>query len=491
MPIKFYNTLTKKKEAFKPLKEGQACMYNCGPTVYSYAHIGNFRSYVFADLLKRYLEWKGFRVKQVMNLTDVDDKTIRNSRKEGVSLREFTERYSKAFFQDLKTLNIRPATLYPKATEHIKEMVALVKELEKKGYAYKGNDAIYYKISQFRDYGKLSGTSLEGLKAGARVKQDEYDKAKASDFALWKFWDKEDGEVFWETEIGKGRPGWHIECSAMSMKYLGETFDIHTGGVDLIFPHHENEIAQSEAATGKRFVRYWLHNEHLLVDGQKMAKSLGNFFTLRDLLKKGHSPKAIRYLLLSGHYRTKLNFTPDAMKSAEETMKGLENFIAEMQAAHGGTADRQRWTEGDKNRLPTESAVKPESNPKIQKLAEAARKDFERFMDDDLNTPLALKAIFDMIKEANRLMPLSEKDAKSVLETLFDMDKVLGLGLSETGKVWHSPEEAEHEIRELILKRDEFRKEKKWKEADHIRESLKKKGIILEDTDKGPRWKKA
>ncbi len=468
MPIRFYNTLTKKKEAFKPQKEGHAGIYDCGPTVYSYAHIGNFRSYVFADLLRRYLEWKGFKVKQVMNLTDVDDKTIKNSKKEGLSLREFTEKYSKEFFEDLKSLNIKPATIYPKATDHINEMVAIVKSLESKGYAYKGGDGIYYKISRFKDYGKLSGTSLEGLKTGARVRQDEYDKEKASDFALWKFWDKEDGEVFWETEIGKGRPGWHIECSAMSMKYLGSTFDIHTGGVDLIFPHHENEIAQSEAATGKRFVNYWMHNEHLLVDGQKMAKSLGNFFTLRDLLKKGYSPKGIRYLLLSAHYRTKLNFTQEAMKAAEETVKGLENFVAEMRAVNGG-----------------------KSNPKIGKMVQDTRKGFESAMDDDLNTPLALKSMFELTKEINKLIPeISGEDANHVLELLFDLDKVLGLQLSEAGKVWHSLEDAEPEVRELILKREEHRRRKDWKDADHIRDSLKKKGIVVEDTEKGPRWKR-
>jgi cysteinyl-tRNA synthetase len=274
--------------------------------------------------------------------------------------------------------------------------------------------------------------------------------------------------VFWETELGKGRPGWHIECSAMSMKYLGHTFDIHTGGVDLIFPHHENEIAQSEGATGKPFVRYWLHNEHLLVDGQKMAKSAGNFFTLRDLLKKGHSPKAIRFLLLSAHYRTKLNFTSEAMKSAEETVKGLENFVAEMQSASG-----------------------TENKKEMHKLVEEAKRGFEEAMDDDLNTPLALKSLFDLMKDVNRLSPVSGKDAKLVLEAIFDFDRVLGLGLSETGKVWHPPEEAETEVRKLILEREQFRKEKKWKDADRIRDSLKNKGITLEDSERGPRWKKS
>ena len=467
MPIKFYNTLTKKKEIFKPIKEKDVRAYSCGPTPYDYAHIGNFRSYIFADVLRRYLEYKGYKVFHVMNLTDVDDKTIRNSQKEGIPLKQFTDKYIKAFFEDIKTLNILPASIYPRATEHIKEMVAIVKTLEKKGYAYKGEDGIYYKISKFRDYGKLSGTSLKGLKTGARVRQDEYDKEKASDFALWKFWSKEDGDVFWNTEIGKGRPGWHIECSAMSMKYLGSTFDIHTGGVDLIFPHHENEIAQSEAATGKPFARYWIHNEHLLVDGQKMAKSLGNFFTLRDLLKKGHSWKAIRYLLLSAHYRTKLNFTSGAIKSAEETVKGMENFVAEMRAAKGRR-----------------------DNTKIKKIIPSAKMDFEKALDDDLNTPLALKAIFDMIKEVNKLGQVSEKDAKLVLEMIFDADKIIGLELSEAGKVWHSLEEAEREVRELILRRERLRSEKKWKEADSIRDKLKKMGVIVEDTAQGPRWKR-
>ncbi|MEM5812143.1 MAG: cysteine--tRNA ligase [Candidatus Aenigmatarchaeota archaeon] len=468
MEIKFYNTLTKKKEVFSPLKRGVVGIYNCGPTVYDFAHIGNFRSYVFADLLRRYLEWKGFNVKQVMNITDVDDKTIRNSRKEGISLKEFTERYEKAFFEDIKSLNIKPATIYPRATEHIKEMVSLVKKLEERGYAYKGKDGIYYKISRFKDYGKLSGTSLKGLKAGARVRQDEYDKSSASDFALWKFWNEEDGNVFWETELGKGRPGWHIECSAMSMKYLGETFDIHTGGVDLVFPHHENEIAQSEAATGKQFVRFWLHNEHLLVNGQKMAKSLGNFFTLRDLLSKGFSPKAIRYLLLSAHYRTKLNFTMEAMKSAEETVKGIENFVAEIVEIKSG-----------------------KENPKAKELCKKLREDFENALDDDLNTPLALKAFFEFMKNANILVQegISDKNAKQILETIFDIDSILGLDIKNVKKKWHSLDDADKETRELLEKRENLRKQKKWKEADAIREELRKKGIVIEDTPQGPRWR--
>ena len=289
--ILLFNTLTRRKEPFTPLEIGKVKMYTCGPTVYDYAHIGNFRAFLFEDLLKRWLLLQGFKVTHVMNLTDVDDKTIRGSQKQGLPLRQFTDFYIKAFFEDIKTLNILAADVYPRATDRIPEMVALIKTLMDKGYAYRGEDgSIYYCISKFPDYGKLSKLKTAELKAGARVSQDEYAKEEAQDFALWKAWTPEDGDVFWETELGKGRPGWHIECSAMSMKYLGETFDIHCGGVDNIFPHHENEIAQSEAASGKKFVNYWLHNEHLQVEGKKMSKSLGNYYTLRDLLAKQCDP---------------------------------------------------------------------------------------------------------------------------------------------------------------------------------------------------------
>jgi cysteinyl-tRNA synthetase len=308
--IHFFNTLTRQKESFTPIEEGKAKIYTCGPTVYDFAHIGNFRAFLFDDLLKRWLEYRGFEVVHVMNITDVDDKTIKGSRKRNVPLREYTDYYMKAFFEDIDTLKIERANYYPRATEHIPEMVALIKRLMERGYAYKGEDgSIYYAISKFKEYGKLSRIKVDDLKAGARVKVDEYGKEEAQDFALWKAWTQEDGEVFWDTEIGKGRPGWHIECSAMSMKYLGETFDIHCGGVDNMFPHHENEIAQSEAATGKKFVNYWLHNEHLLVEGKRMGKRFGNYYTLRDLLKMGYDPKAIRYLLILTHYRQQFNFT--------------------------------------------------------------------------------------------------------------------------------------------------------------------------------------
>ena len=321
--IKFFNTLTKQKDAFLPLNDKAVTMYTCGPTVYNYVHIGNLRAMLSYDVLKRYLKYRGYKVKHVMNITDVDDKTIRGSRTEGKSLKEFTEFYTKAFLNDIKALNIELPDIMPKATEEIGGMVDMINILLKKGYAYKTSDGIYYSISKFKDYGKLANLSLESLKAGAsgRVQADEYQKENPQDFALWKFHTEEDGDVFWDTEIGKGRPGWHIECSVMSSKYLGQPFDIHMGGVDLIFPHHTNEIAQSEAAYDKKFCNYWVHNEHLFVNSQKMSKSLGNFFTLKDILSKGHSAKAFRYLMISAHYRTILNFTEESLGNAEKTVR--------------------------------------------------------------------------------------------------------------------------------------------------------------------------
>src|SRR4030065_1580791 len=322
--ICFFNTFTRQKEIFNPINPNEVRMYTCGPTVYDYAHIGNFRAFLFEDLLKRWLKHRGFKVTHVMNLTDVDDKTILGSKKQQIPLRQYTEFYAKAFFEDAKALNIEPADQYPRATEHIPEMTTLIKQLLCKGYAYKGeDDSIYYAISKFKEYGKLSKIRVQDLKKGVRVKTDEYAKEEAQDFALWKAWTAEDGDVFWETELGKGRPGWHIECSPMSMKYLGETFDIHFGGVDNIFLHHVNEIAQSQAATGKKFVNYWLHSAHLLVEGMKMAKRLGNFYTLRDLLNKGWNPVVIRYLLISTHYRQQLNFTIEGLEASKNAPQKL------------------------------------------------------------------------------------------------------------------------------------------------------------------------
>ncbi|MDH5754531.1 MAG: cysteine--tRNA ligase [Candidatus Bathyarchaeota archaeon] len=463
--LRFFNTLTRKNEKFIPSKKGKVKMYTCGPTVYDFAHIGNFRAFIFEDLLRRWLEYRGFNVTQVMNLTDVDDRTIAASRRQGIPLKEYTEHYIKAFFEDIKTLNIEKAERYPKATEHIPEMIALIKKLMEKGYAYRGEDgSIYYDISKFKDYGKLSKIKVEELKSGARVKVDEYGKEEARDFALWKAWDEEDGDVFWETELGKGRPGWHIECSAMAMKYLGETLDIHCGGVDNLFPHHENEIAQSEAATGKKFVNYWLHNEHLLVEGRKMAKRLGNFYTLRDLLGKGYDPKAIRYLLMSTHYRQQLNFTFEGLEAAKSAVDRLINFMHRLIDADGR-----------------------ECREKIKTLISSMQRRFEEAMDDDLNISVALATLFDFVREVNKLMDdnmLSRKEAEKVCKLMMRFDKVLGV-IGKVKKEEKLPKEAE----ELIRKREEARKAKDWKTADKIREQLKAMGIIIEDTPQGVKWK--
>ena len=462
--LRLHNTMGRKKQAFKPASGNEARMYSCGPTVYDYAHIGNFRAYVFSDLLRRYLEYSGYKVRLVMNLTDVDDKTIKQSRKQGLSLGKYTEKYKKAFFEDIAKLNIRKAAAYPEATAHIREMVAIVEKLLKNGHAYRSEDgSVYFDISKFKDYGKLSGLDMKGLKAGARVSQDEYEKEQAHDFALWKAWTKDDGDVFWETSVGKGRPGWHIECSAMSSKYLGVTFDVHTGGVDLIFPHHENEIAQYEAATGKPFARFWLHNEHLLVDSKKMSKSLGNFYTLRDLIGKGYSPKAIRYLLLSSHYRQKLNFTLKGLEAAEASVSRLLDFMDMLGSASGKD---------------TKDAAA---------LAAEAQRRFGKAMDDDLNTPEALSAVFDMVRKANTLneqCKIGKAGAKALKEAMLRFDEVLGV-LDSAGK----KKGIGKEVEKLIAEREEARKAKDWARSDAIRDKLKGMGVILEDSPEGVKWK--
>ncbi len=462
----FYNSLTKKKEVFKPLKAKEARMYTCGPTVYDFSHIGNFRAYIFEDLLRRYLKFKGFKVVQVMNLTDVDDKTIKGARKKGVSLNEFTEKFKKAFFEDIKTLNIEKAEFYPEATKTISEMVELIKKLLKKGFAYKGEDnSIYFSIKKFKDYGKLSGFKIKELKEGARVSQDEYDKENARDFALWKAYEEKDGDVFWETDLGKGRPGWHIECSAMSMKYLGETFDIHTGGLDNKFPHHENEIAQSEAATGKKFVNYWLHCDHLIVEGRKMSKSLGNFYTLRDLIKKGFSVKAIRFVLLSTHYRNKLDFTEKSVIHAENKINKFNEFISKLNAV--------------------KTEVKKELN-EVNSLINDVRNSFVSALDDDLNISLALTFLNNFMKKINRLVDekkLSKKEAEKIIFLMKEFDSVLGV-------IDFEEKNLSKELMNLIEEREKARKAKNWKKADELREKLKEKGIELIDSKSGVRLKK-
>jgi cysteinyl-tRNA synthetase len=442
--LQFKNTLTGKKEEFVPMEPGKVRMYACGPTVYNYPHIGNYRTFTFVDLLRRYLKFKGLDVYEVMNVTDIDDKIILNAIKNGVSREEYAAPFVKAFFNDQNTLGIEPAELYPKATDHIDEMVKLVQALADKGLAYEVDGNYYFKISAWPEYGKLSRLDLDSLKAGARVATDEYDKESVSDFALWKAWDEKDGDIFWETPLGKGRPGWHLECSAMSNKYLGETFDIHCGGEDLIFPHHENEIAQSEGATGKQFVRYWLHSRHLIVEGRKMSKSLGNYFTLPEVVERGYSGKAIRFVLLSTHYGQQLNFTFEGLDAAAHSLERYNDFISNLDSYPGGESDGSASTVIDK-----------------------AAAGFEENLDDDLNI-------------ADNKLSASERDA--ALELIRRFDTVLGFEI-ESGSL-------DKQVEDLIERRTAARESKDFAEADRIRDQLAEMGIVLEDTPQGVKWKK-
>jgi cysteinyl-tRNA synthetase len=461
--LMLHNTLTGKQEEFRPLEEGVVRVYTCGPTVYDYAHIGNFRTFVFQDLLIRYLRYRNYKVVHVMNITDVDDKTIRNARENGMSLKDYTTKYTEAFLEDARALHIELPALLPRATEHIPEMVELIRRLEEKGHTYRKDGSVYFSITSFPGYGKLSKKDFSGMQAAGRVDSDEYErKDDARDFVLWKA--RKEGEDHWETELGPGRPGWHIECSAMSMKYLGHTFDIHCGGVDLIFPHHENEIAQSEAATGSTFVRYWAHSEFLLVEGEKMAKSKGNYFTLRDLLAAGHAPEAIRYLLLSVNYRRQLNFTTDGLHQAEASVRRLEDFLLRM---------REKSSPG-----PASSDFAP--------LVEATRQKFIEAMDDDLNTSAALAVIFDFVRTAyqrDEQGALTSGDARSAMELLHDFDRVLGVLSAQ-------PQLLDAEIMKQIEERQAARRRRDFTEADRIRDWLQSQGIQLEDTKDGVRWKR-
>lgn len=460
--LKLYNTLSNTEEEFHPLEDGVVKLYTCGPTVYNFAHIGNFRTFVFQDLLRKYLNYSNYRVVHVMNITDVDDKTIQNAREQGMTLKEYTNRYTEAFLEDSKTLHIDTPGIMPLATDHIPEMVALIQTLEKKGYTYQKDGSVYFNIAQFPEYGKLSKADFSGAQSGVRVDTDKYDKANARDFVLWKA--RKEGEDFWETEIGPGRPGWHIECSAMSMKYLGETFDIHVGGIDLVFPHHENEIAQSECATGKPFVRYWIHPEFLIVEGEKMSKSLGNYFTLRDLLTQGYSPEAIRYLLLSVHYRKQLNFTTDGLRQAQASIQRLEDFVL-------------RAKEKQKQEDPS---------PEFASEVQAARQHFREAMDSDLNTSAALAAVFDFVRFAyqrDSQNAFSGGDAQAALEFLKEIDGVFNILRAQSGLL-------DDDISEQIEARQAARKRRDFAEADRIRQSLLSQGIQLEDTKDGVRWKR-
>ncbi|MDQ1256066.1 MAG: cysteinyl-tRNA synthetase [Candidatus Hydrogenedentes bacterium] len=464
MPIQFYNTLSRKKETVESLDPPRIRMYTCGPTVYNFAHIGNFRAYVFEDLLRRHLKYRGFDVVQVMNLTDVEDKIIRTCRETGEPLKALTGRFAQAFFQDLDTLGIERAEHYPAATDHIPEMVALIQRLIANGHTYEAKGSIYFRLSSFPQYGRLSHFNLDELQSGAsgRVDHDEYDREDARDFALWKAWDEEDGDVFWETELGKGRPGWHIECSAMSMKYLGESFDIHTGGIDNMFPHHENEIAQAEAATGKPFVKLWMHCAHLVVEGKKMSKSLGNFYTLRDLIDKGHDPKAIRWVLLATHYRQPNNFSFDALDAATQSLRRIQDFRL-----------RLKDVRGEGSSLEQETA--------------ACEDAFGTALDDDLNSSGALAAVFDFVRETNKLIDngtLGKDGAQRALALLDRLDAVTGLFGEAAGQT------VPQDVLDRVQERQQARRNKDFARSDAIRDQLLQEGWVIEDTPDGPRVKK-
>lgn len=465
MALRFHNTLTQKVEDFVPQQDKLVRMYTCGPTVYNYVHIGNLRTFTFQDILRRWLRARGYELRHVMNITDVEDKIIRDAARSGKSIFEFTETYTQAFFEDTQRIRIEQPEQVVKATDHIPEMVADIQALEAKGHTYSSDGSVYYRIASFTDYGKLSHSNLSGNIAGARVDVDEYEKDDARDFVLWKM--KKDGEPSWQTPFGEGRPGWHIECSAMARKYLGDTLDIHTGGVDLTFPHHENEIAQAEGITGKPFVRYWLHAEHLLVDSQKMSKSLGNFYTLRDLLEMGYSPESIRYLLASVPYRNKLNFTFEGLKAAQTAVDRLRNYALRLRTA--------KFTEGE--------------NPDWTAKAQASAIRFGEALDDDINTAGALGVIFEFIRDSNAAMdagtflsgnvPAAE-DLLRQFDAIFDVVKP---GEAAGGMT-------DAEIDALVAERTAAKKTRQFARADEIRAQLDQQGVILEDTKDGVRWRR-
>lgn len=443
-------------------------MYTCGPTVWNYPHIGNYRTFLFEDLLRRFLKYRGFKVIQVMNITDVDDRIIKTCNEQGLDLKTLTEKYTRHFFEDLDYLRFERAEFYPLATDHIPEMVRIVLTLMEKGFAYRGEDgSIYYKISKFPSYGALSGLDVRELKPGARVRQDDYTKDSAEDFALWKSWDEADGKIFWETELGKGRPGWHIECSAMSMKYLGDEFDIHTGGVDNIFPHHENEIAQSEAYTGKKFARYWLHSEHLLINEEKMAKRLGNFLTVPDLRKSGIEGAALRFLLLSAKYRTQLNFTEKGLEQATSSVKRINEFAYRLEDAI--------------------SHNESESSQSAKDLVKATRAAYLDALEDDLDTPRALATVFDFITKGNKLLDreISGGDAKLLREFLIeDFDRIFSVVDSVNEHVLPPG------VKAMLEERDSARRTRNFSRADELRKKLLEAGIEVQDTTLGQKWRR-
>jgi cysteinyl-tRNA synthetase len=475
-PIRLHNTLTNRLELLEPVHPGEVRIYTCGPTVYAFAHIGNFRTFIFQDVLRRFLLSRGYRVLQVMNVTDVDDRIIQNATAAGMSIREYTEKYIQAFLQDTEALDIESPEELVRATDHIEDMVTLIERLQQKGLTYTSDGSIYFRISGFPQYGKLSKIDLSGIKSGARVDVDQYEKDDARDFALWKA--PKPGEHFWETRIGPGRPGWHIECSAMAMNYLGDTIDIHSGGVDLAFPHHENEIAQSEAATGHTFVRQWLHAEHLIIEGQKMSKSLGNYYTLRDLFARGQKPSTVRFLLLSVPYRRQLNFTEEGLKQAENSIERLRNFLSRLKTA--------RFPAG--------------SNPEMVERIERAENDFDAGLADDVNTAVALAAIFDLVRDVNTAMDRGtflQQDAPRAVAAMEKFDGILAVLIDDDPeklrKLGFGPTEARMspvEIEALVGERNAAKRRRDFKRSDEIRQQLLDSGIIVEDTKDGSvRWK--
>ena len=466
MALRFYNTLTQQVEPFSTLDGKTVRMYTCGPTVYNFVHIGNLRTFTFQDILRRWLRTRGYTLNHVMNITDIEDKIIRSANAAGKPIDEYTAVYAQAFLEDTATLRLERPERIVAATKHIDEMVDAVQKLTANGHTYVSDGSVYYRIATFPGYGKLSHNDFSGIRAGARVDVDEYDKDDARDFVLWKA--AKEGEPSWDTPVGKGRPGWHIECSAMAMKYLGETLDIHTGGVDLTFPHHENEIAQAEGITGKQFVRFWLHAEHLSIDAQKMSKSLGNFYTLRDLLKEGFAPETIRYLLASVPYRKKLNFTFDGLHAAQASIDRLRNYELRLKT--------DRLAAG--------------ANPAMESRTQAALAAFDDALDDDLNTAEALAAVFEYVRDANSTMDAAEflaDNAPGALAFLARFDSVFDV-LQPSARAGGL---ADAEVETLIAERTSAKKARNFARADEIRAGLAAKGIVLEDTKEGVRWKRS
>jgi cysteinyl-tRNA synthetase len=465
--LKLFNTLTREKETFIPLVPGEVKMYSCGPTVYGSPHIGNLRTFLWSDLLRRYLEWRGLRVKQVMNITDVEDKIIKNANAAGKNIPDYTAPFIEDFHASIRELRIRPADAYPRATEFIPQMVSLVEKLEQRGHTYVADGSTYFRVATLPGYGKLSRVEIDTTSEYSRIESDEYEKESARDFVLWKA--KKENEPSWHTEIGEGRPGWHLECSAMSMELLGETFDIHTGAVDLIFPHHENEIAQSEGASGKPFVRYWIHGEHLNIDAQKMSKSLGNIYTLDEIVAMGYDPLVLRYALLSVPHRTKLNFTEQSLDDAKSAIGRIESFFLRLDDVAASA--------------PRDAAHADDSGDALigKFLAE-----FQEAMDDDLNTAGALGALFTFIRDANIAIDagrITAGDAEGFRAALRKVDPVLDIYPKRDRSL-------DEEIEKLIEARQAARKSRNFAESDRIRDELLARGIVLEDTPAGVRWRK-